>query len=93
MAKLRTRRRQIGAAVAIFFALAATIGVSWGAENVLWGALAGLGTGALGWGLSFLGPAGDVVLTDTVDDDREHGDSGESSDSGDGISSDGGIDD
>lgn len=84
MAKPRKRRRRrIGAAVAIFFALAIGIGVTWGADSLLWGALAGLGTGALGWGVSFFFPGGEAVLAEVLDDD----------DRGDGLSDDGGLGD
>jgi MFS family permease len=79
----RRRRRRIGAAVAIFFAFAIGIGVAWGADSVLWGALAGLGTGALGWGASLFFPGGEAVLADVLDDD----------DRGEGLSDDGGLGD
>jgi MFS family permease len=79
----KRRRRRIGAAVAIFFAFAIGIGVTWGADSLLWGALAGLGTGALGWGMSFFFPGGEAVLAEVLDDD----------DRGEGLSDDGGLGD
>lgn len=79
----RRRRRRIGAAVAIFLAFAIGIGVTWGADSLLWGVLAGLGTGALGWGISFFFPGSEAVLADVLDDD----------DRGEGLSDDGGLGD
>ncbi len=79
----RRRRRRIGAAIAIFFAFAIGIGVTWGADSLLWGALAGLGAGALGWGVSFFFSGGEAVLADVLDDD----------DRGEGLSDDGGLGD
>jgi hypothetical protein len=88
MAKPRKRRRRrIGAAIAIFVAFAIGVGITLGADSLLWGALAGLGTGALGWGLSFFFPGSEAVLADVVDDDDDRRD-----DRGDGLSDDGGLD-
>ena len=79
----KRRRRRVGAAVAIFLAFAIGIGVTWGVDSLLWGTLAGLGAGALGWGLSFFFPGSEAVLADVLDDD----------DRGDGLSDDGGLGD
>ena len=87
MAKPRKRRRRIGAAVAIFFAVAIGIGITWGADSLFWGALAGVGTGVLGWGASFFLPGSDAVLADVLDDDDRR------DDRGDGLSDDGGLGD
>ncbi len=87
MAKPRRRRRRIGAAIAIFVAFAIGIGIAWGADSVLWGAIAGLGTGVLGWTASFFFPGSEAVLSDVLDDgDRRD-------DGGDGLSDDGGLGD
>lgn len=75
----RRRRRRVGTAIAIGLAFAIGIGIAWGADSLFWGALAGLGTGAFGWGLSFFFPGSEAVLADVVDDD----------DRGDGLSGDG----
>jgi hypothetical protein len=82
-AKPRKRRRRIGAAIAIFLAFAIGIGVTWGADSLFWGALAGLGAGALGWGMSFFFPGSEVALAELADDD----------DRGDGLSDEGGLGD
>ncbi|HEY7609291.1 MAG TPA: hypothetical protein VIF14_08680 [Alphaproteobacteria bacterium] len=82
--RLRRRRRRIGAAVAIFFAFAIGIGVAWGADSLFWGTLLGLGTGALGWGISFFFPGSEAVLADVLDDDDDRGE---------GLSDDGGLGD
>ncbi len=88
MAKPRKRRRRrVGAAIAIFFAFAIGLGVTLGADSLLWGALAGIGTGALGWGVSFFIPGGEAVLADVLDDDDRR------DDRGDGLSDDGGLGD
>lgn len=79
----KRRRRRVGAAIAIILAFAIGIGVTWGADSLLWGALAGLGAGAVGWGMSFFFPGSEAVLADLVDDD----------DRGDGLSGDGGLGD
>lgn len=68
------RRRRVGAAIAIALAFAIGIGVTWGADSLFWGSLAGLGAGALGWGLSFFFPGGEAVLADVLDDDDDRGD-------------------
>jgi len=79
MAQPRRRwRRRIGAAIAIFLAFAIGIGVTWGADSLLWGALAGLGAGALSWGLGFFWPGGEAALAEADDglsDDLGLGDS------------------
>jgi hypothetical protein len=82
----RRRRRRVGAAIAIFLAFAIGVGITLGADSLLWGALAGLGTGALGWGLSFFFPGSEAVLDDVLDDDDRR------DDRGDGLSDDGGLD-
>jgi hypothetical protein len=79
----RKRRRRIGAAVAIFLAFAIGLGVGFGLDNLVWGAFAGLGAGALGWGLSFFFPGSETVMADVLDDDDRSG----------GLSSDGGFGD
>jgi MFS family permease len=79
----KRRRRRVGAAVAIFLAFAIGIGIAWGADSLFWGALAGFGAGALGWGLSFFFPGSEAVLADVLDDD----------DRGDGLSNDGNVGD
>lgn len=83
----RRRRRRIGAAVAIFFAFAIGIGIAWGADSLFWGALAGLGTGAFGWGMSFFFPGGEAVMADVLDDDDRR------DDRDDGLSDEGGLGD
>jgi hypothetical protein len=88
MAKPRKRRRRrVGAAIAIFLAFAIGIGVTWGADSLFWGALAGLGAGAFGWGMSFFFPGGEAVLADELDDDDRR------DDRGDGLSDEGGLGD
>lgn len=84
----RRRRRRLGAALAIFFAFAIGIGITWGADSLFWGALAGVGTGVLGWGASFFFPGSDAVLADVLDGDDDRRD-----DRGDGLSDDGGLGD
>lgn len=83
MAKPRKRRRRVGAVIAIAVAFAIGIGITWGADSVLWGAIAGLGTGALGWTASFFFPGSEAVLSDVLDDD----------DRGESLSDDGGLGD
>ena len=80
--KRKRRRRRVGAAIAIFLAFAVGATLTLGTDSVLWGALAGLGAGALGWGAGWLFPGSDVVLADLADEDR-----------GDGLSDDGGLGD
>jgi hypothetical protein len=75
----KRRRRRFGAVLAIALAFAIGIGVTWGADSLFWGTLAGLGAGALGWGLSFFFPGSEAVLADLADDE----------DRGDGLSGDG----
>ena len=75
----RRRRRCFGAVIAIALAFAIGLSVTFGADSLLWGALVGLGAGALGWGLSFFFPGSEAVLADLVDDD----------DRGDGLSDEG----
>lgn len=87
MAKPRKRRRRRGAAIAIFLALAIGVGIAWGADSLLWGALAGLGTGGLGWAASLFFPGSEAALADVLDDDDRRDDSGE------GLSDDGGLGD
>jgi hypothetical protein len=77
----RRRRRRVGAAIAIFLAFAIGIGITWGSDSVLWGALAGLGAGAFGWGMSFFFPGSEAVLADELDDD----DRGDGLSDGDGL--------
>ncbi len=89
MAKPRKRRRRRrGAAIAIFLAFAAGIGIAWGADSLFWGVLAGIGTGAFGWGASFFFPGSDAVLADVLDDGDDRRDDG-----GDGLSDEGGLGD
>jgi len=75
----KRRRRRVGAAIAIALAFVIGLGVTWGADSLLWGVLAGLGVGAAAWGWSFLFPGSEAVLADVLDDD----------DRGDGLSGDG----
>jgi hypothetical protein len=85
MAKPRKRRRRrVGAAIAIFLAFAVGATLTLGTDSLLWGTLAGLGVGALGWGVSSFFPGSEVVLADLADDDDDRGD---------GLSDDGGLGD
>ena len=86
MAKPRKRRRRrVGAAIAIFFAFAIGLGVTLGADSLLWGALAGVGTGAFGWGMSFFFTGSEAVLADELDDDDGRDDRGDRLSDGDGL--------
>ena len=69
----RRRRRRIGAAIAIFLAFAVGAGMTLGTDSLLWGALAGLGAGALGWGAGWLFPGSDVMIADLADEERGDG--------------------
>jgi len=68
----KRRRRRVGAAIAIALAFVVGLAVTAGADSLLWGTVAGLGVGGLGWGISLFGPGAEVALAE-LDDDRGEG--------------------
>lgn len=82
----RRRRRRVGAAIAIFLAFAIGASITWGTDSLLWGTIAGLGAGAIGWGLSFFFPGSEALMADVLDDDDDRRDDrGEGLSDGDGL--------
>jgi len=67
----KRRRRRIGAAIAIFLAFAIGLGITLGTDSLLWGALAGIGAGGLGWGMGFFWPGGETTLAELEHDEEQ----------------------
>jgi hypothetical protein len=66
----KRRRRRVGAIIAIALAFIVGIAVTAGADSVIWGAIAGLGAGGIGWGASLFFPDGEAALA-SLDDDQD----------------------